>query len=147
MTLLTLDEIKGLTTEQLVIRKPVVVRSLERHLEIFRATDPAVELIEEWSRQEGIRNAIAYDLQPKLAEEIGRSRCSVCRWVKLPGQSCCDDRDMDFNEPFDKIDPDHVEREEIDQDLEDEAALVASANLDDTHLEIDRETTYVMTRI
>ncbi len=104
MTVLSLGEIKDLTTEQLLIRKPVVVNSLERHLEVFRSTDAVVELIDEWSKQEGVRNAIAYDLQPKLAEELDRSRCSVCRWVKLPGQRCCDDSDMDFTDPFDEID-------------------------------------------
>lgn len=143
MTFLTLPEIKGLTTEQLVIRKPVVVRSLKRQLEIFRATDAAVELIDEWSRLEGIRNAIAYELQETLAKEIERPRCSVCRWVTLPGQSCCDDRDMDFTNPPDADDyPDDATIEDWDRAF----GSLVNPNLDDSHLESDTEE-YVMTSI
>lgn len=143
MTLLSLGEIKGLTDEQLSQRKPLIVKSLERHLEIFRSTDGAVELIDEWSNQKGIRNAIAYDLQEKLAEESGRPICSNCHWVPNPGQTnCCIDPSLEVIEPIDEY-PDDATRQDWDDAF---GSGVNTPNLDDPHLELDSDA-YVMTSV
>lgn len=143
MPTLSLGEIRGLSDRRLAQRRPEVVKSLKRHLEIFRATDPAVELITEWgNKRKGIRHEVAYELQEKLAEETERPLCNTCHWVANPGQTdCCYDPSLDIIEPLDDY-PDDATIEDWDQAF----GSLAGENPDDDLLEIDSGT-YVITRV
>ncbi len=142
MPTLRLEEIRGFSDRQLTLKKPTVVINLKRYLEIFRTTDPTVELLTEWGKLEGIRKEVAYELQPKLAEETERPLCNTCHWVPNPGQTdCCYDPSLSFIEPIDDY-PDDATIEDWDNSFGDGE----DSNLDDAHLEEDSNA-YVMTGI